>query len=210
MFFYKERSCTMNTSASKSNTPQEVIREYLQQNAAHSRLCITEVSTLHFLKARTLPQCQMHYITFQDREGRPWYFTCFLSLDDNQSWYVSSGSGSLHAPLYVDPPGMEHLPWLYLRNPHMQKAFLAGGEVVSKEGIDVAHVSLRSPNGIVLTDSVQDGLVLFWSNHRILFPLQAELFSPSSTLLSRQTVLTPPQFGEEGWQQLAAGLWSIE
>jgi len=53
--------------------------------------------------------------------------------------------------------------------------FYAYGEVVDN-GFDIVDVHLISPNGVVLKDRVQDGLVLFVSDQPVFTPLQAELY----------------------------------
>jgi len=66
--------------------------------------------------------------------------------------------------------------------------FYAYGEVVD-HGFDIVRVRLISPNGVVLEDRVQDGLVLFFSDQPVFTPLQAELYNRTGQLVSSQTVL---------------------
>jgi hypothetical protein len=66
--------------------------------------------------------------------------------------------------------------------------FYAYGEVVD-HGFDIVRVRLISPNGLMLEDTVQDGLVLFVSDQPIFTPLQAELYNRTGQLVSSQTVL---------------------
>jgi hypothetical protein len=71
--------------------------------------------------------------------------------------------------------------------------FYAYGEVVD-HGFDIVQVRLISPNGVVLEDTVQDGLVLFFSDQPIFMPLQAELYNRAGHLVSSQTVLQSKLF----------------
>jgi hypothetical protein len=60
---------------------------------------------------------------------------------------------------------------------------------VVDHGFDITRVRLISPNGVVLEDRVQDGLVLFVSDQPIFTPLQAELYNRAGELVSSQMVL---------------------
>jgi hypothetical protein len=83
--------------------------------------------------------------------------------------------------LPLEPPDPAEALWNAL-NP-----FYVYGEVVD-HGFDITRVRLISPNGVVLEDRVQDGLVLFVSDQPIFTPLQAELYNGAGELVSSQTV----------------------
>ncbi len=68
----------------------------------------------------------------------------------------------------------------------------AAGRVLDN-GLDVVRVRLISENGIVLEDTVQDGLVLFLSDQWVERPLQVELYDRSGKLVGAHQALKTPE-----------------
>ncbi len=60
-------------------------------------------------------------------------------------------------------------------------------------GLEVVRVRLISENGIVLEDTVQDGLALFISDRWVERPLQVELYDRSEKLVGRHQALKTPE-----------------
>lgn len=60
---------------------------------------------------------------------------------------------------------------------------------VKDNGQEVARVRLISANGILLEDSVDDGIVLFLDDRYIRTPLQAELYNSQGMLVGTHQVL---------------------
>jgi len=61
------------------------------------------------------------------------------------------------------------------------------GEVVAN-GLAIVRVRLLSANGVILEDTVEDGLVVFLSNQPLVPPVQAELYDRAGELVKSQTV----------------------
>ena len=59
-------------------------------------------------------------------------------------------------------------------------------------GFAIVRVQLIAPNGHVLEDTVQNGLVLFWSMEHIGLSLQAALYNRADEVVSQQPVLQIP------------------
>jgi hypothetical protein len=186
----------MHAIGPKTLDPKEAIVYRLQFYASRGRPCVPDISTVQFLKARLLPEYQLHYITVQDMAGQRWHFTYFLSQRDDSSWFVQSGSGGreherMASPAIDDRPCL-HLQWgQTIRFGSGGSEFRAGGEVFDSN-VAITRVHLISSNGVVLEDTVQDGLVLFWSDQEVALPVQAEMLNSSGEVVGHQTVLLPP------------------
>jgi hypothetical protein len=189
----------MNALGPKTFDPKEAIENRLRFYASRARPCVPNMATLRFLKARVLPAHQLHPVTFEDTAGQLWYSTFFLSQREDGSWYVKTAGGSGDHE-QVAPSAIQDRPWVHLGGGQQTRLpgrgslsyeFLAGGEVMD-QGFDIVRVRLLGPNGHVLEDTVQDGLVLFWSDQYIGMPLQAELSNRAGEVVSSHSVLTFP------------------
>lgn len=172
---------------------QTVIENKIRSYASRKRPCVPNLATIQFLKARIHPHEQLYYVTFQDTSEQQWFFTYFLSQLSDGSWYIASGSGSPHGP--IDPPEMQQpsLPWLRIKGNSVGNAFHAGGEVIDN-GFDIVRVRLVTQDGIILEDTVEDGLVLFRSENVVIGPMQAELYGRVDNVVHNQSVFTSPLF----------------
>jgi hypothetical protein len=193
----------MKAIGPKTLDPKEAMVYRLQFYASRERPCVPDISTVQFLKARLLPEHQLHYITVQDMAGQRWHFTYFLSQRDDGSWFVQSGSGGreherMASPAIDDRPCL-HLQWgqtMRVGSGGRGSEFRAGGEVFDNAAA-ITRVRLISSNGVVLEDIVQDGLVLFWSDQEVALPVQAELYNSTGTCVSSQAAFTMPPLSPE-------------
>jgi hypothetical protein len=147
-------------------------------------------TTIRFLKARRGPNHQVHYVTVQDTTGQPWHFTSFLMKKTDQ-WYVKTLDGHPESE-FTEPLELHDRPWIRLETLFMLNDFYAVGEVFDK-GYQIERVRLLEPGGLVLEDTVQHGMVLFYSEQLpTVPPIQLELYNNSGVLVSRQTETLHP------------------
>ena len=171
--------------------PQEAILNIIRYCSVRSRPYVADFTTIQFLKARIIPEHQMHCVTFLDTAGKRWNVNYFLNqFPIDGSWYVKA-TKNLHEG--IQPPAKRTRPWLYtLGGGLTPDAVFAGGEVRDDQDAEIAYVQLTSPNGLALTDTVHDDLVLFWSDQAMGLPIYAELYNHSGQVMNRHIVLTPP------------------
>jgi len=120
-----------------------------------------------------------------DTSGTTYYTRCSCGLlvnerlpNGSKDYYLFDGLGSIVGlTLVIDCYG----------NPVMSNEFYAFGEVFNK-GYPIVRVRLLDSGGLVLEDSPQDGIVLFWSEQLPTYPLQLELYNDFGTIVSRQRV----------------------
>jgi len=186
-----ERFLEVKENSLRAFDPQEAILNTIRYCSVRSRPYVADLATIQFLKARIIPEHQMHCVTFLDTAGKRWNVNYFLNLFPvDGSWYVKTAK-NLHAG--IQPPAKRTRPWLYTLGGELTAyAVFTGGEVRDDRDAEIASVQLTSPNGWGLTDTVQDGLALFWSDQVMELPIYAELYNRSGEVVNRHTVLTPP------------------
>ena len=179
----------MDAFGPKTFEPKEAILHRIRFYASRARPCMPNLETIQFLKARMLPRHQLHYVTFQCTTGQHWYFTYFLKQERDDSWHVRTSYGDYERRELV---AILNYPWVDLQvGENSLHEFLTGGEVID-HGFDIVRVRLLSPNGRVLEDTVQDGLVLFWTDKEVFLPMQADLYNRAGELVTSHSVLACP------------------
>jgi hypothetical protein len=141
-------------------------------------------STVKFLQERSLSDRQLHLVAFENETGQQQqWLLCVKSLTPD-SW-ITAGGASIGG---VETMPKNSNPWVNLAAGWQQDLFWAGGRVLDN-GLDVVRVRLISENGIVLEDTVQDGLVMFVMNRWVQRPLQVELYNRSGNLVRAHQAL---------------------
>jgi hypothetical protein len=184
-----------------TSDPKEAIFNRLSLYGSRSYPCVPNVTTVLFLAEWLHPKYQVHRVTFQDRTGQPWYFTCVLKLREDGLWKMKGAAGGYELS---EPPSLQDWPCIRLsggwtgsgqtRTPGRKMPtsdFFAYGQVFD-ENLDIARVCLVSPNGMILEDTVKDSHVFFWTDQAIVLPLQAELYTRSNELVRTQPVFKIP------------------
>ena len=80
------------------------------------------------------------------------------------------------------------MPWVNLVGGGWPATFYAGGRVVDLHRT-VARVRVIAANGVVIEDSIDDGLVLFLTDQHVEPPWRAELYDRTGQMLSHHVVL---------------------
>jgi hypothetical protein len=162
-----------------------------------------DLSTVRFLKERAAGDSYLVYYTFNDMAGRPNDYHSFLTRDAQGHWNGETG-GSLREELQASRPVLsrDH-PLLFLAGNlaipaefNSSQHFQAFSEIVDN-GFGVTHVRLIDKTGRIMEDTVEQGLVLFISDHPLEGPVHAELYNADDTLVWRQPVMEMPKFF--GW-----------
>jgi hypothetical protein len=180
--------------------PEQAIREYLAANnvVTASEPVVGAVGwraetstggldarpeTIAFIKARAMPQRQVHAVSFQTHSGQRMRFICAVEQSSDGAWHVAGGAGRS-----ADGSPQRDVPWVNLGG-GWPKHFYAGGDVLA-EGQDVARVRLRAANGTELEDSVEDGVVLFVTDREVRTPIEVELLDRGGNVVGRHAALS--------------------
>lgn len=156
------------------NTPERVICDRLVAQ------CGARAGTFHFGKSRGVPGRQAHALTFGDQEGPTQSWACTVRQDEVGEWQFEGGAGG---GLSVGAC-MRGYPWANLGGGGWPRDFYAGGRVEEDDG-RVARARLRAANGVVLEDTVDEGVVLFVTNDEVQLPLAVELLDARGEVVSQ-------------------------
>jgi hypothetical protein len=126
-----------------------------------------------FVKERHLPKRAAYNVRF----------TVLLTQGDDGAWQVMGGAGGSAEDPPENAPKRGH-PWANLGDGGWPRQFYAGGALEEDNGA-VAHVCLRSANGIEMEDIVEDGEVLFLTADAVQTPFELELYDGSGILVAR-------------------------
>src|SRR5260370_14560109 len=73
----------MNAFNPKVFDPKEAILHLMRYRASRPFPMVPHIATMHFLKARTHPMHQMHYVKCEDTMGQPCFSICFLNQNED-------------------------------------------------------------------------------------------------------------------------------
>ncbi len=182
------------------NEVKQIILDKLSDDE-RSHLGEVNMETVQFLREKTIPGLQMHYVSFEETDGEKHFMIWILQQSENDEWMLKSYSsgGNAHKDMekYFAPVRDHPLLFLsggantdYTDNGALQYQLVAHGEIIDN-GFNVTRVHLISKDGQVFEDTVQDGLVLFAATQEqaIQLPMQAELYNQKGELVWRETVL---------------------
>ncbi len=140
--------------------------------------------TMRFIKERSFPQRQLHFVIFEDEQGNQLHFTCEVVEASDGTWSLQGGAGGSTGRGPQHPSPRVNLGG----SGGSTDQFYAGG-YVEHNGYTVARVHLLSANNVLLVDTVDDNIVLFLDDRFIEFPMQALLYDAQGTLLNTHPVL---------------------
>lgn len=183
-----------------SRSPEQVIRDYL--SAPHVLVasqptpgttgwqaetsvggCDARPQTIQFGKVRSIPQRQVHAVTFETLTGQRMSGAYSVHQDRTGEWQVAGGAGGG----VNGSPRRDH-PWVNLGGGGWPSRFYAGGHVLESGGA-IVRVRLRAANGTVLEDTVDDELVLFLTDEPVHVPVYAELLDRNGQVVSQHNAL---------------------
>ncbi len=140
--------------------------------------------TFRFLKERTSGRRMVQAISFETTSGRKMRMICYLLQNVRGEWKFSGaagGEGEQGGPVHNHPS-------VDVGGGGWPDYFFAGGNVI-EQGYRIARVRLTTGNGIVMEDSVDEGLVLFVTEEKVMLPIQAELYEQDGRLVGRHGIL---------------------
>lgn len=141
-----------------------------------------KAETIRFLKMREIPGRQLYAVTFENEEDQDQLFICYLVQDKCGRWQFRGGAGGSHMQGLVRNDSQANSG----ANSHPDD-FYAGG-YVADPSLEIECVRLVANNGLVLEDTVQEGVVLFVTEQSVSAPLQAEFYDRLGTLVDQRTL----------------------
>jgi hypothetical protein len=162
--------------------PKQAIIEFL--SVPRNEKMKGKATGVHFLKERAIAGCQIHVMTFEDKDGKHFYGFCVAGQDATGSWRIrgatfSEGDPGTHEPVYMQPSVG------FFCGGGFGSEFYAGGYVQDADA-GITEVHLVSNNGIELKDAVEHGFVLFVTALPVEMPMIAELYDKAGNLIASQ------------------------
>ncbi len=137
-------------------------------------------TSVRFRRARAYDGCYMYAVSFRATDGPPRFIVVRAFQAPDGTWAADPVGGEAG-------PGPRRLrPWVNFtaRGGPTASDFAGGGEVIG-EGSEHAHkVLLRFADGTTAVDEVEDGLVLFYVDHRVTCPGQVTVLDAEGLVLS--------------------------
>jgi hypothetical protein len=135
-------------------------------------------ATVRFRKSRAFGSCELHSVTFINRQGMPMRALARAWRQPGGDWAAAPmGGGSGRGP-------HRPRPWVNFAAQWNSEMFAAGGEVIGADCEQARLVRLGFADGTVLEDSVDDGVVLFFAAAGVAFPARVEVFGDGGAVLA--------------------------
>lgn len=157
----------------------------LLEHVANPAFYGAQLDSVHILNQRALPGRQLYGVTFTDTQGREIFCACEVRQQEGGMWSAQdSAGGGLSGPRWETPranlggsPGNE------------ASGAYFGGPVQSDPAGKVARVRLISADGVILEDTVEEGVILFQAEGPVSLPLSAELYDQAGMLVTEHVAI---------------------
>jgi hypothetical protein len=157
----------------------------LLEHVANPAFYGAQLSSVRLLKQRAIAGRQVVAVAFTDREGRDLFCACELRQQDDGTWSVhGSAGGGLSGPRWEAPranlggsPG------------NQASGCYFGGLVQGDSAGEVTRVRLVSADGVILEDTVEEGVILFLGDRPVGLPLSADLYDRAGKLVTHHVAI---------------------
>ena len=158
--------------------------EALLQLVADHRLYRGQPTSVQVLKVRELPGRRLYAVPFLTHEGRSCFCSCELRQQKDGMWRVhGSAGGGRGSPQH-------ETPWANVGGSpgNQSSGCYFGGLVESNSTEEIARVRLISADGVILEDTVEEGVVLFQGQGPVRLPLTTEFYDQAGKLIARRPI----------------------
>ena len=138
-------------------------------------------ATIEFDKTRSFPTCQLHSVTFINHRG-------WTMHDLVKTWHEPDGGWRVHVMGGgAGPDPHRDRPWVNFCAGFGPQDFSGGGHVVGDGAEQASSVRLTFANDILIEDTVDNGVVLFFEPRAVVCPADVSVLDrDGSTLVSYQ------------------------
>jgi len=141
--------------------------------------------TIQFVKTRSFPTCQLHWVSFVNHRG-------WTMHDLIKTWEGPEGAWRVHVlGGGAGPDPHRSRPWVNFCAGFGPRDFTGGGRVVGDGAERAASVRLRFTNDILIEDTVDDGVVLFFEPRAVVSPADVSVVDGNGV-----TLVSYPAFGD--------------
>lgn len=136
--------------------------------------------TIQFAKTKVFPSCQLHQVNFVDWAGRAMTLLVRTWQVEDGTWRVApcGGGGADGHPRRIRP-------WVNFTAGFGPDAFTGGGYVVGDGAERARVVRLTFANAVVIEDTVEGGVVLYFEPRRVATPAEVDILDAEGASLVR-------------------------
>lgn len=151
----------------------------LLEHVGNHRFYGAEPNSVQVLKQRDLPGHRLYAVTFTTQDGHAGFCACEVRQQEGGLWSVHGSAGGGR---HVHPRAA---PWVNLGGSPGQQSSgcYFGGFVESDPAGEIARVRLVSADGVILEDTLDEGVVLFLGERGVRLPLSTELYDQAGKLV---------------------------
>jgi hypothetical protein len=142
-------------------------------------------ATIKFVKTRSFPTCQLHSVSFVNHRG-------WTMHDLIKTWQEPEGDWRVHVlGGGAGPDPHRDRPWVNFCAGFGPQEFSGGGHVVGDGAEQASSVRLTFANDILIEDTVDNGVVLFFEPRAVVCPADVSILGRHGT-----TLVSYQEFGD--------------
>jgi hypothetical protein len=136
-------------------------------------------TTIQFAKTKVFASCQLHQVSYVDWAGRSMNLLVRTWQEDDRTWTVApcGGGGGGHP--------RRSRPWVNFAAGFGPDTFTGGGWVVGDGAERARVVRLTFANAVVIADTVEGGVVLYFEPRRVTTPVEVDILDADGASLVR-------------------------
>ena len=135
-------------------------------------------ATIELVKTRSFPICELHSVSFVNHRG-------WTMHDLIKTWQEPEGAWRVHVlGGGAGPDPHRTRPWVNFCAGFGSQDFSGGGRVAGDGAEKAASVRLSFVDGIVLEDTVDNGVVLFFEPRAVVAPANVEVIDEGGATLA--------------------------
>ncbi len=133
--------------------------------------------TIEFVKSKSFPSCQLHSVSFINPKGWTMHVLIKTWREHDGTWRVRSCGGG------AGPHPHRSRPWVNFAAGFGHQDFTGGGHVVGDGAENARSVRLAFANAIVIEDTIDNGVVLFFEPHAVVAPAEVSIVDSGGAAL---------------------------
>jgi hypothetical protein len=134
-------------------------------------------ATIEFVKTRSFPTCQLHSVSYVNHRGWTMHDLIKTWQEPENAWRVHVLGGG------AGPDPHRSRPWVNFCAGFGPQDFSGGGHVVEDGAERATSVRLRFTNEILIEDTVNNGVVLFFEPQAVVTPAEVSVVDGSGATL---------------------------
>ena len=135
-------------------------------------------ATIEFVKSKSFPTCQLHEVDYINHKGWTMHELVKTWHEEDGTWRVHQLGGG------AGPHPHRPQPWVNFCAGFDPESFTGGGHVVGDGAESARSVRLTFANDIMIEDTIDNGVVLFFEPHRVVAPAEVAINDDNGVALA--------------------------